>query len=72
MWIPTDLRARPGQTITVPVNLTVTEPAGITLSSVDLVIGYDAERFTVGNVRLGTLLQEAGTLARLRATGECP
>jgi hypothetical protein len=59
VWIPQDLQGEPGQTITVPVNLTVTEPEGITLSSVDLVIGYDAERFTVGNVRLGTLLQGA-------------
>jgi hypothetical protein len=60
VWIPTDLRGVAGQTITVPVNLTVTEPAGITLSSVDLVVGYDAERFTVDSVRLGTLLQGAG------------
>jgi hypothetical protein len=60
VWIPTDLRGVAGQTVTVPVNLTVTEPAGITLSSVDLVIGYDAARFAVGNVRLGTLL--GGTL----------
>jgi hypothetical protein len=40
VWIPTDLRGIAGQTVTVPVNLTVTEPAGITLSNVDLVINY--------------------------------
>jgi hypothetical protein len=60
VFIPRDLLGQPGQTATVPVNLMVTEPAGITLSSVDLVVGYDSERFAVGSDRLGTLLQDAG------------
>jgi hypothetical protein len=59
LWIPTDLQAEPGQALTVPVNLTVTESAGITLSSVDLVIQFDAAKLTYNSLSLGTLL--AGT-----------
>lgn len=60
VYIPQDLVGERGQTVTVPVNLEVTEATGITLSSVDLVVEYDAGRFTVGNFRAGTLLQGAG------------
>ena len=65
VFIPRDLSAERGQTVSVPVNLEVTEPAGLTLSSVDLVIEYDADRFTVGNFREGALLQGAGFSAPL-------
>jgi len=58
--IPTDLVGAVGQTVTVPVNLAVTEAAGITLSSVDLVISYDPDKFAVGNFRQGSLLAGAG------------
>ncbi|MCY2987400.1 MAG: PKD domain-containing protein [Planctomycetota bacterium] len=60
VFIPTNFAAHAGRTVTVPVNLTVTDAAGITISSVDLVIGYDASKFAVGNFRLGSLLQGAG------------
>ncbi|MBC8872194.1 MAG: tandem-95 repeat protein [Planctomycetes bacterium] len=65
VFIPTDLIGQASETVTVPVNLTVTEPAGITISSVDLVIGYDASRFSPGDFRLGSLLEGAGFSAPL-------
>ncbi|MCY2991896.1 MAG: putative Ig domain-containing protein [Planctomycetota bacterium] len=69
VYIPQDLAGEQSQVVTVPVNLEVTEPAGLTLSSVDLVLEYDADRFTVGNFRAGTLLSGAGFSAPLVNTG---
>ncbi len=56
VFIPTNLSAQPGQTVTVPIRLETTEPGGITLSGMDLVVTYDASRFSAGNPRLGGLL----------------
>lgn len=60
VYIVRDATAAPGQTVTVPVMVDVTDPVGITISSVDLVIGYDAEKLAVGNVRIGDMLAAAG------------
>jgi predicted outer membrane repeat protein len=54
--IPQTLSGSPGDTVTVPVKLLVTEPAGITLSGFDLVIQYDPVRFTLGGGQVGSLL----------------
>jgi hypothetical protein len=48
IFIPsTGLSAAQGGTVTVPVQLTVTEASSITLGSTDLVIGYDSTKFSV-------------------------
>ena len=60
VFIPTDLAGQTGHTVTVPVNLAVTEVEGMQLSSVDLVVAYDADHFTVDSFRLGSLLAGAG------------
>jgi hypothetical protein len=60
LFLPRDLSARAGDTVTVPVLLTVTDRAGISLGGADLVITYDASRFSVSNVRLGSLLAGSG------------
>ncbi|NQV26965.1 MAG: VCBS repeat-containing protein, partial [Rhodopirellula sp.] len=58
--IPRNLTARLGQTITLPIQLEVTEAAGITISGLDVAISYDANQFSVGNVRVGSLLTDNG------------
>ncbi|QEF98234.1 Cohesin domain protein [Stieleria maiorica] len=60
IYLPTDLQASPTTTVSAPVMLKVTESDGITLSSVDLVIEFDPDKFDVANFRLGDLLQDAG------------
>ncbi len=50
----------PGNTISVPVNLTVTEQAGITVSGFEVAIAYDPTKFTVGAVaQLGPMFSSA-------------
>ena len=56
LFIPQSLSARPGDTVTVPVRLEVTEVAGITISGIDVALTYDAARFSISNVRAGSLL----------------
>jgi hypothetical protein len=56
VFIPRDLTALAGTTITVPVKLFVTEQNGITLGAVDLLIGYDPTKLTPKNTRLGAIL----------------
>jgi hypothetical protein len=56
--IPQNLTGRLGQTITVPVQLEVTEASGITVSGLDVAVSYDATQFSVGNVRVGSLLTD--------------
>jgi hypothetical protein len=55
--IPRNLAAAPGETLTVPVMLEVTEPAGLTIGGFELVIEFDADKFTVGQARLGDLFE---------------
>jgi hypothetical protein len=71
--IPQNLSVAAGDTVTVPIVLDVTEPAGISLLSADYGVTFDASRFSVSNVRLGTAItgfsitsnpnNAAGTLA---------
>jgi hypothetical protein len=56
--IPQNLTGRLGQTVSVPVQVEVTEAAGITISGLDVAISYDASLFSVSNVRAGTLLTD--------------
>ncbi|MCA9146295.1 MAG: hypothetical protein KDB05_26100 [Planctomycetales bacterium] len=56
VFIPRDLTAAAGTTITVPVKLLVTEEGGITLGAVDLLVGYDPTKLTPKNTRLGAML----------------
>ncbi|MCH8921533.1 MAG: hypothetical protein IIA67_00115, partial [Planctomycetes bacterium] len=58
LFIPTDLTGVAGATVTVPVNLLVTEPSGVTVSGMNLAIAYDHTKFTVDNFRMGSLLGE--------------
>ena len=62
LFIPTNLAADPGTTLTVPIMLEVTEPGGIDISGMDLVFNYDTTKFDVSNadVRLGSLLSGSG------------
>jgi len=60
LYIPTTLAGEQGDTVTVPVMLRVTEPGGISISSVDLAIAYDPAIFTLSNFRIGGLLGGAG------------
>ncbi|MCY2990573.1 MAG: cohesin domain-containing protein, partial [Planctomycetota bacterium] len=65
IYIPRDLSGSPGDTITVPVKLLVTEPAGITLSGFDIVLAYDPEALTVTAGQLGSLLSNLGFSGQL-------
>jgi methionine-rich copper-binding protein CopC len=55
VYIPRDLAGVPGGTVTVPVKLEVTEPAGLTLGGFDLVLDYDPSCLTVTAAQLGDL-----------------
>jgi hypothetical protein len=56
LFIPQNLSASPGATVTVPVQMLVTETNGIIVSDVDVAIGYDASKFTVSNPQMGSML----------------
>ncbi len=59
IFIPT-IHANPGDTITVPVEMTVTESAGITVSGFQIAIAYDPSVFTVSPVaQLGSMFSSA-------------
>ncbi|MCY2990669.1 MAG: S8 family serine peptidase [Planctomycetota bacterium] len=60
IYIPQNLAGSPGDTVTVPVKLLVTEPVGITLSGFDLVLEFDPGQLTVGSAQLGDLLADQG------------
>ena len=55
--IPQNLAAKLGDSVSVPVQLLVTETAGITLCAMDLVIEFDPTRFALQDAQLGNLLQ---------------
>jgi hypothetical protein len=55
--IPRDLVGAPGETLTVPVVIEVTEPAGVTIGGFDVVLEFDPDRFTVSQAKLGDLFQ---------------
>jgi hypothetical protein len=56
LYLPTDLTGLPGMTVTVPVRLEVTDPAGASVTGVDVTLRYDPSRFAVSNLQLGDLL----------------
>ncbi|MFO0888459.1 MAG: cohesin domain-containing protein [Isosphaeraceae bacterium] len=56
LYIPGGLTGQRGETITVPVRLLVTEDTPIGVSGFDLGITFDPARFSVGNLRLGSLV----------------
>jgi hypothetical protein len=56
VYIPRDLTAAPGDRVTVPVRLEVTERSGITLSGFEVVLEYDPTHLTVTGSQLGGLL----------------
>jgi hypothetical protein len=56
LFIPQNLTGTPGATVTVPVQMKVTESTGISVSEVDVAFAYDTSLFTVSNPRLGSLL----------------
>lgn len=60
LFLPLDLAGSPGSTITVPVNLEVTEPGGVSLAAVTMALAYDPAKFTASNFRLGSLIDDAG------------
>ncbi|MCY2987441.1 MAG: dockerin type I domain-containing protein, partial [Planctomycetota bacterium] len=60
LYIPQNLSGSPGDAMTVPVRLHVTEPAGITLSGFDLAMEFDPTLFTVTSAQLGSLIGERG------------
>jgi hypothetical protein len=55
IFIPRDLVGAPGETVTVPVRIEVTEPAGLTIGGFDVVLEFDPARFTVSQAKLGDL-----------------
>ncbi|MCI0681425.1 MAG: hypothetical protein L0Y71_04910 [Gemmataceae bacterium] len=55
LFIPKGFKVKRGGTVTVPVNLQATDPGGFPLQTFDLGITYDASRFTVSNIRPGSL-----------------
>jgi len=55
IFIPQDVAGLPGETVSVPVRVEVTEPAGITISGFELVIEFDPTKFTVTGSQLGAL-----------------
>jgi hypothetical protein len=64
IFIPTaGLSGGAGQVITVPVKLNVTEAAGIDFAGVRVDVAYDAGRFAISNVRLGSALSGQGFLS---------
>jgi hypothetical protein len=56
LYLPTDLAGLPGMTVTVPVLLEVTDPAGASVTGVDVTLRYDPSRFAISNLQLGDLL----------------
>ena len=55
IFIP-NVSGNPGDTVTVPVEMTVTEASGITVSGFEIAIEYDPTKFTVGAVaQLGSM-----------------
>src|SRR5207247_4029459 len=55
-YIPTKIVGAVGQTVTVPVLLQVTDPAGVSVTGVDIALRYDPSRFAISNLRPGDLL----------------
>jgi hypothetical protein len=70
LYIPTTLAGAIGETVTVPVLLEVTDPAGASATGVDVALRYDASRFAVSNLRLGGLLAGFAATFNAQTPGE--
>ncbi len=70
LYIPSDLAGAIGATVTVPVLLEITDPAGASITGVDVALRYDASRFTVSNAQLGDLLAGFGLSVNAETPGE--
>ena len=65
IFVP-DEHAVPGQTVTLPVEMTVTDPAGITVSGFQVAIAYDPSVFTASNVaQLGSMFSASSGFSGL-------
>src|SRR5207244_11561506 len=56
LYIPTNIVGAVGQTVIVPVLLQVTDPAGVSVTGVDIALRYGASRFAISNLRPRDLL----------------
>ncbi|MCA9050053.1 MAG: leucine-rich repeat domain-containing protein, partial [Planctomycetaceae bacterium] len=64
LYIPTDLIGRPGDTLSVPIRLLVTEQSGISVASMNFVISYDPTVLHgAANFRVGSLFSGFGFAA---------
>jgi endonuclease/exonuclease/phosphatase family metal-dependent hydrolase len=70
-WLYLDpvITARVGDTVTVHLNINVTDPKGFTFESDDLAIRFDPARVVVSNVRAGGLLGSVATAANIDNAG---
>ncbi|MEZ6125600.1 MAG: choice-of-anchor Q domain-containing protein [Planctomycetaceae bacterium] len=71
IYVAQDLTAAPGDTISVPVQLEVTEAAGITVGGIDLALSYDPAVLSVASaasVQKGGLLDGTFTLVANTST----
>ncbi len=55
LWVPANLAAAPGGSLSVPVDFAQTDRAAFSLSSFSLVVGYDPAAFAVNSVTAGSL-----------------
>src|SRR5205807_1062617 len=56
LFVPQDFIGGPGNTVTVPIQLQVTAPTGITVGRAEVALSYDPNKFLVSNTRVGSLL----------------
>ncbi len=56
IFIPQNLTVTPGNSVTVPINVRVTEAAGVSIPGIDVSFTYDATRFTLGAITTGPAL----------------
>lgn len=69
VYIPQDLSGAVGETISVPVQLLVTESSGITLAGADLAISFEPTKFTLTEAQIGSLLFGFGLSANTSTPG---
>jgi hypothetical protein len=70
LYVGRGLTAARGQTVTVPVRMRVTDPNGIDLSGLDVVLSFNPDKFQLGAIKPGSLLSRFGF--SLMANGSQP
>ena len=68
IYIP-NVEGSPGTDVSVPVYLNVTEPAGISISSFQIVIQFDPSNFTVNTATIGSEFSILGNPTVLTPSG---